>query len=384
MPRLFFSLLLLLISVSFVYAQNFDSLGIRYSVWRQLVPSPALPKEMRHIQHSNNNIDACAFAGKFYVAFRTAPTHFASKRTRLYVMSTRDFQTWEKETELHVGYDMREPRFLVKGSRLLFYFFEGGKRKFRFEPRHIWCLETVGNGNWTPKQNINLDGYVPWRFKMRGDTIYLSAYYGVNLYKNKHNADLRLFRSLDGLEFEPISKAPQVSTKGAEEGEIEFDAAGNLWATVRLEGSGAYVAYAPADSLHRWQTSFDRRKFDSALMFRRGEDFYVIARRHLRDGGYATAVEVPNKRQRRRNLLRYSFARKRTALYRLDKEKRVLVHLFDFPSHGDTAFPALAPIDERRYFLLNYSNKIGRGDKKWLWGQLGRTYIYATILEFDR
>lgn len=383
MPRLF-SLLFASLLASLLHAQQApDTSRISYTAWQQLVPSDALPDNMPHIQHSNNNIDAVAFAGKYYVAFRTAPTHFASRRTRLYVMSTSDFKTWEKETELHVGYDMREPRFLVKGSRLLFYFFEGGKRKFRFQPRHIWCLETIGNGNWTPKQNIELDGYVPWRFKMRGDTIYLSAYYGVNLYKNKHNADLRLFRSLDGLNFEPISEAPQVSTKGAEEGEFEFDTLGNLWATVRLEGSGAYVAFAHRDSLHHWHTTFDRRKFDSALMFRRGNDFYVIARRHLRDDGYATKVEVPTRRQRRRNLLRYSFARKRTALYWLDQQKRQLIHLIDFPSHGDTAFPALAPIDANSYFLLNYSNKIGKGDKKWIWGQLARTYIYATTLKFE-
>lgn len=362
-------------------ALGFGQDSISTTTWQQLVPSTNLPKALK-IRHSNNNIDACTYKGRYYVAFRTAPTHFASKKTRIYIISTTDFKDWRVENQFWLGYDMREPRFVQLNDQLLFYFFEGGKKKFKFQPRFIWTCSTTGDGKWSEKQNINLNGYVPWRIKLHQNTLYLSAYYGVNLYKNSHKADLRLFTSVNGVDFQPISKEPQVTTKGAEEGEFEFDAQGNLWATIRLEGSGSFVAFAHKDSLHRWQTWFDKRKYDSALMFRRADNFYVVARRHLRDGGNATPIENPSRRQRRRNLVRYSFSRKRTALYQLDKQNHQLIHLQDFPSHGDNAFPAIAPIDNNSYYLFNYSNNIKRGDKKWIWGQLGKTNIYWTILTF--
>ncbi len=320
------------------------------------------------------------YKSRYYVGFRTAPTHFASKKTMTYVMSSEDFNDWRYECEFYVGADMREPRFVVYKDSLYFYFFEGGKDMLKFQPRHIWMSSTAGDGKWTDKQNTGMDGYVPWRFKTHQGKIYLSAYYGVELYKNKHKAELRLMTSTDGLHFEPISETPQITTKGAEEGEFEFDKEGNLWATIRLEGSGSYVVFASKDSLHVWQHWFSKHKYDSALMFEHKDEMYVVARRHIK--GAATKVEVPTATQRRNNLLKYSFSRKYTALYKLDKEKHCLNHLMDFPSTGDNAFPGIAKIDENSYYLLNYSSDIHKREKNWVTGQFGKTYIYWTVLRF--
>src|SRR5690606_6730102 len=152
-------------------------------------------------------------------------------------------------------------------------------------PKHIWMSKSIGDKKWSQVKSLNMDGFVPWRFRVRNDTIYLSAYYGVNLYKNKHESALSLFKSTDGLHYTPISTAAQISTRGAEEGEFEFDAAGTLWATVRLEGSGAYIVYAHRDSVEAWRCHFSRYKYDSALMLNHKDTMYVFARRHLK--GYS-------------------------------------------------------------------------------------------------
>jgi hypothetical protein len=350
--------------------------------WQNLTDSKILPKNIK-LRHSNNNLDIIRFKDKYYIGIRTAPTHFASKKTKLYLVSTKNFQDFEYETEFWLKADMREPRFLVQNDTLFFYFFEGGTKMFKFQPKHIWVTTTVGDKNWAEKRSINLDAYVPWRLKSQNGLIYLSAYYGKNLYNKSHKADLRLFTSTNGYDFKPLSEAPQVTTQGAEEGEFEFDQQGNLWATIRLEGSGSYVAFAHKDSLHIWKTVFSKKKYDSALMFNHQNEMYVVARRHLKKNGDATPCENPKHRQRRRNMVRYSFSRKRTALYRLDTVNFQLIPIQDFPSHGDNAFPGIAKIDDNSYYLLNYSNKIyTKKDKKWIWGQLGKTFIYWTILKF--
>lgn len=346
--------------------------------WRRLVPSDNLPAQVQPMK-GNNNIDAVQFRGRYYVAFRTAPSHFASRKTRLYLISSADLQSWRYETEFHLGADLREPRFLAFGDSLYFYFFEGGTKLWKFEPRHIYMSVSAGGGAWSPAADLHLDGYVPWRLREREGTVYLSAYYGVDLYNSRHTGALRLFRSQDARHFESLTGGSQIPTQGGEEGEFIFDEAGNLWATVRLEGSGAYVARAHRDSLSQWHTRFTKRKYDSALMFRHEGSIYVVARRHLK--GDATKVEHPNRRQRRRNLIRYSLSRKRTALYRLDQAQMRLQHVMDFPGCGDTAFPAIARISDHRYLLLNYSNDITGKDRTWISGQLKPTYVYWTVLE---
>jgi hypothetical protein len=368
-----FIYLLFTFSVSNTIAQQ-----ISVAKWEQIIPSKSIPSNI-DCKKSNNNLDVVFYNEKYYLAFRTAPTHFASKKTRLFVMSSKDFITWEYETEFFVEADIREPRFSIFKDKLFLYFFEGGTKMFRFQPKYIWATELNDTG-WSKKINTNLDGYVDWRFRTLGNTLYLSAYYGVDLYQNDHKANLRLFSSEDGFNFKPISIEPQVNERGAEEGEFIFDKEGNLWATVRLEGSGSLLCFAHKDSLDIWETKFSKYKYDSALLFEYKDDIYLIARNHLK--GEATPVRNPSDKQRRKNLIRYSFSKKVTALYKIDKENMLVKHIMDFESTGDNAFPGIAIRNENSFYLLNYSSNINKREKIWIAGQLGKTFIYKTILEF--
>lgn len=362
-------------SVLFAKAQTLQT-----TEWKRLIPSENLPPEIE-VQRANNNLDAVFYQGKYYVAFRTAPSHFASKKVRLYVMSSVDFEHWKYETEFFIKADLREPRFVEYHGKLYFYFFELGSNLFKFEPRYV-CMSMYDGNSWTQKQIINLDGFVPWRFRVHDDKIYLSAYYGVDLYNNTHRADLRLFTSQDGIHYTAISKEPQVAIKGAEEGEFIFDVENNLWSIVRVEGAGSYLCYADKDSLGHWKKKFSKLKYDSSLLIELGGEIYLISRRHLK--GDATQVEFPNKGQRRNNLLKYSLSRKVTAIFRINREKMEVEHVMDFPSTGDNAFPAAIRRDENSYYLLNYSSNINKRPKNWLRGQLGKTYIYWTVLSLKK
>ncbi|MBN4061892.1 MAG: hypothetical protein COA57_03915 [Flavobacteriales bacterium] len=349
--------------------------------WQQLVPSENLPLEIQ-ARNSNNNLDLVKYRKRYYFAFRTAPLHFASKKTKLYIVSSDDLKNWQYETEFHMGNDLREPRFIIYHDTLFFYFFEGGKNIFKFQPRHVWAT-CFANGHWLQPKNMGMDGYVPWRIRERSDTLYLSAYYGVNLYKSTHSADLRLFYSTNGLDWKKLSDEPQISGTGGEEGEFIFDKDGNLWGTVRLEGEGGIIVHAHKDSIGCWQKKHTPYKYDSALLFEHDDEIYLISRRNL-DGTAAKAWNwLPHPIRQKYNLLRYSFTNKKTALFRFNKEKMEIEWVMDFPSTGDTAFPAIAQYGKNSYALMNYSSDFNKRPKNWFSGQLGKTYIYWTVLSFD-
>lgn len=359
----------------------FGQTPITYTKLKKIIPSAGLPKEVKP-QRSNNNIDFVRYGDYYYLVFRTAPTHFASKRTKLYVVRSKDLQNWEFEQEIALGSDKREPRFLVLNGQLFLYFFQAGKNPFKFDPQHIWVSEFKGHEDWTLQQIPNLDAYVPWRVKEHNGIAYMSAYYGKGLYRSDHHGELRLFTSTDGTVWTPISKEPQVSTHGAEEGEFEFDNEGNLWGTVRLEGSGAYIVFASKDSLEKWHLYPTKDKYDSALMFRHNNDMYVISRRNLAGKFDQAPRWMPYFLSQKFNLIKYSFTEKVTALFKLNKESKMLEYVFDFPSTGDTAFPGVEQAPDGNLYMMNYSNNIHGMQKTWIAGQLGKTFIYLTKIIF--
>lgn len=342
-----------------------------------VVPSENLPADLA-LQDANNNLDVIAHNGRYWMAFRTAPTHFASAKTVLHLLSSDDLKSWKKETSIHIGADLREPRFLVFNGQLHFYFFEAGTHPLKFEPRKLWTMTLGENGKWSEATQVpGLDGYVPWRIRTRGDTAYLSAYYGVGLYAaGKVEGNLRLFQSTDGLHWQPLTEAPQCEIPHAEEGEFVFDEEGNLWATVRLESEGGVVISAKKDALGTWKQRRTPFKYDSAYMFTHKNEVYLVSRRNV-DGTMGKAPEwFPFGLRKSLNLARYSVTRKRSAIWKLDKEGLEWQHLTDIPGTGDTAFPAVVPLGGNDFVIFNYTSDFTERDPSWIGGQIRPTRIY--------
>ena len=85
---------------------------------------------------------------------------------------------------------------------------------------------------------------------------------------------------------------------------------------------------------------------------------------------------MPDSVRRGWSLARYSLTRKRTAVYRLDREARDLVPLVDLPSCGDTAFAGAVELAPGRFEIVNYSSPIDGVDWPWLGGQLTGSRLY--------
>lgn len=371
-----------------------EAKNISYTPLVQLVPSNLLPANLKLFK-SNNNLDIVQFKNKFYFAFRTSPTHFASNKTILYVLNIDkpkglslqlNNQKWNYETQFHFKDDLREPRFLVFKNKLFLYFFQGGSNPLSFAPKYIYVTEFMAAGKWTKPKKIYKPGFVIWRAKEHHGKAYMSVYYGTQLYSNdKDPGHLQLLESNDGYNYKLVNNSEVSIENSAEEGEFEFDNKGNLYATIRLEMKGGKVCFAKKENLTYWLCKYTPYKYDSALMFKHNNNFYVIARRSL-DGVFNKKIIIAKdyfqKKQNFKNLIRYSLTRKRTTLYKLNKEKLQLEPIFDFPSKGDTAYAGITKLNENKYLLLNYSCDLNSFDWNWILGQLIGSKIYATVLEF--
>ena len=81
-----------------------DSVEVSFSDLAVVVPSDGLPSYVK-VLTSNNNLDVVVFQGRVFLAFRTAPSHFASDKTKLYIVSSEDEKTWKYEGEFFLGRD---------------------------------------------------------------------------------------------------------------------------------------------------------------------------------------------------------------------------------------------------------------------------------------
>ncbi len=365
------------------------SLGeVTYTPLVQVAPGPGLPPEVECMA-SNNNLDLVRFDGRLFFAFRTAPTHFAGTKVRHYIVSSEDGERWDFEAEVFMESDMREPRFLVFNGKLFYYFFQAGKNPFAFSPQHIFAMERKGKSDWTEPVKVFRPNCVLWRAKVRSGKAYATAYCGEGMYTGgAKDIGVYFLTTEDGYNFEPVNPERPVVITGLSETAFEFDEDGNLYTAIRNEGGdgktwGSRVCKAGPEDLSDWQCKNTPYKYDSPLMFRHDGEIYLIARRNI-DGVYDKEQRwLPNTIETLYYLARYWWTPKRTALYKLDTENLTFEPVLDFPSRGDTAFPALVSIDENSYLMYNYSSPPESKDRVWMTGQLTGTQIYSTIMTFN-
>lgn len=355
-----------------------------------LVPFAA-PPEGVVTQRSNNNLDIALFEGRFFLAFRTAPSHFASPDTVMYVVSSEDQATWQLETKITLGTDVREPRFLAHDGKLLLYFAELGQDPLKFEPQGTFIVRYQGPGSWTePEEWTDQPGFIPWRLRSIDGTAYMIGYVGgENIYEiDGEPIFVQWLKSADGLAWEPVVPGqPVVEEGGGSETDWAFLPDGGVIAVTRNEagdetGWGSKICRARPGSLGDWQCASDKRKYDSPLVFRHGDDVYLIARRNVTETGHYDLErrDLTPKEQTQLYLFEYSFAPKRCALWKVDPDALQVHFLLDLPSFGDTCFPSALPVGDDEYDVYNYTSPLDGEDVDWIVGQGIESSIYRIRL----
>lgn len=359
-----------------------------------MAPSDRLPAEVVS-QAAHNNLDVIWFRGRLYFAFRTAPYHFASPKVVMYVVSTADGLDWTFETALDMDTDLREPRFLAVGDRLMLYYAVLGDFLATFEPREARVIELVAPGEWSEPTVVTseagaLAGFIPWRAKtidgvpsitgyVGGESIYEPGGEPVRVSWSTIGADPSVLRARHGDEV--------VLTGGSSETDLVQLDDGTVIAVSRNElgdelGWGSKICRAEASAPDRWTCVADRKKYDSPLLFRHGDRVFLIGRRQLaNDGAYDLLKrELSAEEQTRAYELAYWNTPKRCALWEVDPSSLAVSHVLDLPSAGDTCFASLIELGDGRYWVFDYTSSLADPDIAWMDAQLRDTQIHAMTL----
>jgi len=356
----------------------------------QVVPSDGLPDEVV-VQDSANNLDVVEHEGRVYLAFRTAPNHFASTETVMWIVSSTDEVNWDFESRIAMGTDLREPRFLSWQGHLFLYFAVLGENVTDFEPQGMMLTEHLGPADWTEPESFYEPGFIAWRTKVVDGVPYMLAYVGgENLYDFSEDPVLIHFLTTDdGRRWVPVvPDHPVVHEGGGSETDFVLLDDGSLVAVMRNElgdadGWGSKVCRAPADDLATWTCRPDPRKFDSPILFRQRSGVWLIARRQLfNDGNYDLGLRnLPREDQVAEYEGRYSSSPKRCSLWKVDPVTSTVDFVLDLPSKGDTCFPGILPHDTD-VTVYNYTSPVDGPDIDWLIGQIGVTTIYRLVVHF--
>ncbi len=386
----------------------------RLSELRKVVPSDGL--DQIRVQRANNNLDIVRHDGRLFLAFRTAPTHFASSDVTLHVVSTTDEVTWQSEASFNLDRDLREPRLLSWEGKLFLYFAALGTNPLAFEPGEAKLSEYMGPGDWTEPEDFYLPGFIPWRTKTIDGKPYMMGYVGGgNIYPSSEvNSEERSFNeedapadqglevhwltTTDGREWQPVVEGqPVVYRGGASETDFAFLDDGSLIAVMRNEagdelGWGSLICTAPADDLGNWACEIDPVRYDSPLLFIDrtsgvGQP-YLIGRRNIDSDGDTLPYDLFRREksasaQSIEYQLRYWQRAKRCALWLVDPAARSVSFELDLPSRGDTCFAGLVELGDSRYLIYNYTSPLEGDDVAWVRGQLGPTEIYRQVLDLS-
>jgi len=354
-----------------------------------VAPSSSLPPEVVS-QLAHNNLDIIMFEDRLFFAFRTAPNHFASPETTLYVVSTTDHQTWRFEGIFNEEADLREPRFMVFEGRLTLFYARLGIDPLGFEPGLTRRTHYRGPGVWSTPETVFEPGFIPWRIKHRDGQAYLIGYTGGEFIYSGEEGELqvRWLRSDDGDTWTPVTGDGIILRGGLSETDFAFLESGAVVTVGRNEagdegGFGSRVCRAEAGAYDRWRCADDLRKFDSPHVFRQGQSVYLIGRRNVTETGYFDLGGEGTLPQRRlANLADYWVQPKRCALWNVDVETLEVNHLLDFPTAGDTCFASTVKVGTHQRLMYDYTSPPESPDTVWMDGQHGPTMIYRTTLVF--
>lgn len=124
------------------------------------------------------------------MAWRSGPSHFASKKTKMFIMSApvggdidaNQTFNWKREQVIELQKDVREPYFIEVNGILHFYYFMAGTDPVAFQPNTMWAMQYTPSlddptgGVWSPAKSWGNVGEVAWQYHVENQTAYTISY----------------------------------------------------------------------------------------------------------------------------------------------------------------------------------------------------------------
>ena len=373
--------------------------SLRYGAPRPVIPGPGLPDDAV-VEASNDDLNATRHDGTLYLAWRTAPSRFASPRARIQVLASDDGgHTWRLDYSVVAKRDLRWPRLVSWRGELLLSWSTGGSKGRAFEPDRIWVTQRRGPDGWCEPRAISPPGCATWRVRPLGDRLAMTVSRGAATSTTPHPVPLsvELWGSDDGWSWGPFDPAHPVVHRGGAEAEVLPLPDGRVLSVIRKEGPeggwGSDVGISPADDPTHWVCRPDPRKFDSPWLFLDAGRPVLIARRTTGFGGWYDAVgtvedrldvEVPIDPHLRTRIDQGldRVTPKRTSVHLVDPDTLEVDPVGDLPSAGDAACATTVPTDDGAHLCFMSSSAPRPGSWPWRVGQLRPTPISVVELRF--
>lgn len=329
----------------------------------------------------NSNTDLIFYKGFFYCIHAQTKWHLYDDNGYLLIKRSKDTKNWQDVTKLKVhGKDVCDPKFSIIKDNLFVYFLIN--EKFDPSPHTTYWAFTKDGLNWSiPKELTTISvnhntkkgitkviqgGWNLWRPKTLDNTVWYVIASGKKPLLlptgQPVNTDVNtitiLLTSVDGIHWKEVSEV--YTAYGNGEPELEFLQDGSIIATLRCGslGTGGYEFGNPTGNTiiaisqkpyTKWSYahSFITR-LDGATLFSIKGRIFAAGRNHL-----GPRFDLGNH-----------VAKKRTAIFEVLPDR--LIHLFDLPSNGDTAYTGVV-LKDAKVYISYYTCPIEK-DYPWIIG----------------
>jgi hypothetical protein len=335
----------------------------------------AIPSGDNLAKHHKSNTELIYYNESFYMVYQNSKWHLQDQNGELVVARSKtgkkgSWQTISKVTLSNT--DVRDPLLAVINDTFFLYFLPN----FRFdpEPEYTYYTSSEDGINWVSPKKLSVNvSYSDGTWEMEdnwcfgrvapithdNNTWYVVASGTKGAHVIEKNAGQEvLFKSQNGTYWEEVSVIYDGYPNS--EATLSFLPSGELISTIRVETMSSWSGYlfgtphagtiiaTSYNNFQNWSIFPDfQTRLDGARLFTIENRTFVAGRNHLGPG-----------------LVGNHLGRKRTSVYEVKHDR--LIHLFDLPSNGDTAYTGVSVINESVY-VCYYTNPI-QHDLPWIVG----------------
>ena len=352
---------------------------LQLQTWTAIPPGDDITK-----QHKSNT-DLFYWNGEFYVAYQSSKWHLQDLNGEIVVAKSSDASegSWEEVATIKgPGHnDVRDPLIQDIGGMLFLYFLPN----FQFdpEPNATYYCSSLDGENWSNPVEIYVNTSLSSGWELENGWIFgrqepltldnITWYTMASGEKDDKWVTI-LVETQDGINWKEVSVV--YDTYGSGEACMEFLPSGEIIATLRVSAMSSWTGYefgtphagtiiaTSCDNRTGWSYSPDfQTRMDGGKMFtlENRSRIFIAGRNHL-----GPRIDLGNH-----------VSRKRTAIYEVLPDR--LIHLFDLPSDGDTAYTGVV-INEGNVYVSYYTCPINH-DLPWI---IGITMLTKTEIRIAR